>query len=600
VLALSLTWACVAGGAAGQTSAADDRRLSEEAMALLARAVKDGNFAEAEAVVRAAVFQRLSRGPLDRLGSLTDLVYVLRACRYLALADRIDPSRKLSAALGANRNVSRLLFRALQDVPSPEEASSMRKWQTLLAADEQKVFAYVNLSVAMATSRPRPHYVRQPAPSSMLESFRWYTDGNIAFRYDLKVMPMEMCRYLADTQLSLAERRWALARFASTPELPEVYFQVQYDMDYFFKGAPKKIAKVDYTLANLLQYGGICVDQAYFASEVCKALGMPAAIVAGHNAAGEPHAWVACVKARRQGRLTLVEWDANTARYDEQRFYKGDVVDPASGKPIPDSQLLLLGVAAQLPAERREEADAATALAAMVAEAIKADSNELKSAPKIGPALVEQLLIEAVSRNLAHRQVWELTIRLRKAGELSTECLDRLFDFLIGHTAKDYPDYGCEMVLQIVPTYEASRREKIYLAAADVYSHRPDLHARLMTALGDDYALQGKKDQALATYKQVMGAHHELTEVLLTAAARAEDLLLGGGHRDAAIQMYSQLFAQSHQPDAEGAQAADYPQSAYYQIGRRLSELLSDDGQADAAGKVRQKIGNPTRTVEGP
>ena len=68
-------------------------------------------------------------------------------------------------------------------------------------------------------------------------------------------------------------------------------------------------------------------------------------------------------------------------------------------------------------------------------------------------------------------------------------------------------------------------------------------------------------------------------------------------HRDQAIQMYSQLFSQAHKP-ADMA-AADYTQSAYYQLGRRLCDLLGEDGQADAASKVRKKIGNSTRTVEG-
>lgn len=589
-----LAWAGAGAPAAGQVSAADDRRLSEQAMQDLARACKDGNFAAAEARTRGWLFQRLARGPLDRLQAPTDMVYVLRACRYLALADRIDKERKLSAWLAGRRDVSRLLFRALEEVPSPEE--SLRKFQSLLAADEKKVLAYVNLSVAMATSLPFQHYVRQPKPASMLESFGWYTDPNIAFRCDLKALPMEMCRYLADTQLSLDERRWALNKYAQMTDLPSVYFQVQYDMDYFFKGTPKKISKVDYTLPNLLQYGGICIDQAYFTSQVCKALGMPAAIVGGHNAAGEPHAWIACVKTRRQGARTLTEWDTQTARWEEQKFYTGTVVDPASGQRIHDSELVLLGAAMSLPLDRREEADAATTLAAMVAEAIKSQSDELKAAGKIGPAVVEQLLVEAVNRNLAHKRAWELAIRLRQSGQLSTDCLDRLFALLVDRTAKDYPDYSCSLALRIVPTYEAARREKIYQRGAEVYSHRPDLQAQLLIALGDDYAAQGKKDQALKTYRQVVAEARELTEILLIAARRAENVMVAGGHRDQAFQMYKQLFGDVRKGNPR---AADYTQSAYYQLGRRLSELLGEDGQADAARQIRRKIGNSTRTIEG-
>ncbi|MFB3893424.1 MAG: tetratricopeptide repeat protein [Phycisphaerae bacterium] len=611
----------------------DDRWLSVVAMEEFAKAAKDGDWPGLEKRAQELIYQRLVCGRLDRLQALNDLVYCLRAARYLPMADKIDATKKLSAWLAANRDVSRLLFRAMQDVAAPED--SLKKFQALLAADENRVQAYANLAVAFATSLPMAHYVKQPNPASMLDSFGWYTNPRGSFLYDLKAMPYELSRYLADTQLSIGERQWAAGRYpAGRTDLPATYRDPPFDLAYFFRGTPKKLNKAEYTLANILSIGGVCIDEAYFASQICKAAGMPACIVTGRNAAGGAHAWLACFKLRLAGAQAAAEWDANTGRYAEQKYYTGTLTDPATGKKIHDSELALLGAAALLPLDRREEADAATALAAMVAAVVKspppADAEELKklaeeynktlssrvkagdpkrdtsrlgtpppavpaqitAVRKIDASLVEDLILEAANHNIAHRQVWELVLELRKSGGISTECLDRLLDFLVSRTAKDYPDYSCMMILQLAPTYEEpARREKIYLGCIDIYPQRPDLQGQFMIALGDDYAKAGKKDQAFQAYQKVItGKTREITEVYLLAVTHTEELLVAANKRDDAIRMYSQLFDQARKPRVDGG----YPQSAYYRLGKRLAELLTEANQPEAAKKIYEKIGERT------
>lgn len=592
----------------------DDRWLSAAVMEEFARAAKQPDWPSAEKRAQALIVQRLACGHLDKMGALNDLVYVLRASRYLPMADRADPTGKLSSWLAANRDVSRLLLRALPEAKSPEE--SLKKFQALLAADEKRVLAYANLAVAFAVSQPMTHYVKQPDPMAMLESFQWFTNPKGTFRYDLKAMPFELSQYLADTQLSLAERQWA-QRYAGRGDLAGTYLDVKFDGDYFFRGAPKKLTKLKYTLPNIPQADGVCLDQAYFASQVRKTMGVPATIVIGRNAAGGAHAWVAAVKIRTVGGQLTAEWDASTGRYEEQRYYTGMLTDPVSRRKIHDSELALLGAAARLPLDRREEADAATFLAAFTAtrvsspppagvedlkklaqdytrsvadkpKAPKADLERITADRKIDASLVEDLLLEAVNDNLAHRQVWDLVLELRGARKLSDGCLNRLFDFLLARTAKDYPDYSCMMVLKIAPTYgDAARREAIYQQSVDVYRPRPDLQGQLLVALGDDLARQGKKDAAYKTYQQVIGRSRNLTEVFLLAVGHAQDLLLAAQKRDAAIQLYQQLFAETKKPRVDGG----YAQSAYYQLGKRLVELLNDAGQKEEARKVQDKVG---------
>ena len=592
----------------------DDRWLSPAVLDALARAAKDAQWEDLDKQVHTLVLQRLTCDHLDKLTALNDMVYVLRAARYLPIADKVDATGKLSAWLVANRDVSRLLFRGLAEAKSPEEA--LKKFHALLSADEKRVLAYANLTVAFAVGQPMTHYVKQPDAATMAESFAWFTNPKTPFRYDLKAMPFELSQYLADTQLSLAERQWALQRYAQRADLASTYQDLKFDVKYFFHGAPKELTKHKYTLASILDVGGVCIDHAYFASQVCKAMGVPSAIIIGRNAAGGAHAWVANLRLRGSPPQLTAEWDSSTGRTEQQRYYTGTLTDPVSQNKIHDSELALLGAAALLPLDRREEADAATFLAAMVAPLVKAppaggveelqkfaqaynqgadrsknplaDPRQIVAARKIDATLVEDLLVEAVNHNLAHRQVWDLVMELRGKKELSDACLNKLFDLLLTRTAKDYPDYSCLMVMKIAPTYaDVARREAIYLKSIDVYRQRPDLQGQLMVAWGDDLLKQGKKDAALGAYQQVMAKMRDLTEVFLLAARHAQDLLVADKKTDAAIGMYRKLFAETKKPRQDGG----YAQSAYFQLGKRLVDLLTEAGQADEAKKVQDKIG---------
>jgi hypothetical protein len=144
-------------------------------------------------------------------------------------------------------------------------------------------------------------------------------------------------------------------------------------------------------------------------------------------------------------------------------------------------------------------------------------------------------------------------------------------------------------MIQIVPTYEPARREPIYRKAIELYARRPDLQGQLYVALGDDFLAQGRKDLALKAYQDVYTSKlRELTEVFLIASRRAGDMMVDAQHRDDAIALYRKLFGDAHPPaNRNGA----YHQTAYYQLGKRLAELLQEDSKGEEARQILQRIG---------
>lgn len=588
-----------------------DGWLSETMLAELERFSASGEYRALGDRTVEAILARLACGQTQRLTTLNDLVYVLRACRYLPLAEETPGGRKFAKWLVSQRPIARRMFRALAETPSPQRP--MERLHELIAANEKTVLAYPDLAVAFATAQPMRLYRKLESPASMLETFAWYTHRKLRFRYDLKKMPYELSRYLANSRLSLKERQWAMAAYSRHKNPARSYFDLRYDYAHFRLGQPKKNAKLPYTLPVLRQAGGVCLDQAYYASEVCKSIGIPAAIVTGAGASGLGHAWVACLKVAPGGKSAV--WDVQTGRYRAHRYYSGSAASAVTGRQMHDSEFTLVGAAAQLPLIRREEADAAVLLARLVdlagrtsvevkpaalkklaatyneqraKGAPEADTDWIKPVRKLDLELVEDLIGEAIKRNLAHRPAWELIIELRKNDRLPVDHLGRFFDVLVTRTAKEYPEYSCLMAMRIVPTIPTpSRRENVYRRALTLYGWRPDLQGRLLIALGDDYRQQDKKDKALTAYGEAASKSLKVPEVALKATGRAEELLLAANRRDMAIQMYSKLFAKTKR---EKVASVFREQTSHYRLGKRLVDLLEDAGRTDDARSIRAKI----------
>ena len=159
-----------------------DAWLSEICLAELKTFSATGEYEVLGERMEKAILGRLGCGRLGKLSALTDMVYVLSACRHLPSADE-----ELASWLLDHREVSRRLLRALGDVRSAK--ASFGRLKELVDADEKSVLAYPELAVAFATAEPLKHYRDQPAPASLVDCFRYYTKARVRFRYDLRKMP---------------------------------------------------------------------------------------------------------------------------------------------------------------------------------------------------------------------------------------------------------------------------------------------------------------------------------------------------------------------------------------------------------------------------
>ena len=230
-----------------------------------------------------------------------------------------------------------------------------------------------------------------------------------------------------------------------------------------------KLNGQDYTLENLRRFGGVCGEQADFASRVGKSLGVPAEFVDGESTFGELHAWVMWVELKNVTKTGIVFSLDSFGRYSYDKYYVGTLTDPKTGKQMTDRELeLRLQAVGADPIAHRQAALVMWALP-MIREKTKMTvTDELKfldSTMRLSPLLEEPWLdVAQMSREG----------RLGKEhGKQMLSILDRLFI-----TFAPVPDFTWRVFDDMI-SFETvpKQRTRMYERLVALYEQagRPDL-----------------------------------------------------------------------------------------------------------------------------
>jgi hypothetical protein len=167
--------------------------------------------------------------------------------------------------------------------------------------------------------------------------FDWFTREDMLGHtyYKLSRLRAEDLKFVVDAAAPVSELKWSqqavpypLGQFEGT------YFMVKYRNDRAADSSLMTWTGKPYTLQAILADGGICVDQAYFASEAGKARGIPTLLFMGSGQDAR-HAWFGFLDAA--GR-----WNLDAGRYAEQRLVTGTALDPQTWMVISDHELQFL------------------------------------------------------------------------------------------------------------------------------------------------------------------------------------------------------------------------------------------------------------------
>lgn len=218
---------------------------------------------------------------------------------------------------------------------------------------------------------------RLPAPA---EAFAWWVRQQELGRtyHALGRLGTDELKFVVDAAAPFAELEWAQGvPGLPLPKLADAYTMIKYRRDRLEQNQPIW-GGPSYRLAEILQHGGICADQAYFATQAGKARGVPTLLFYGAGNDGR-HAWFGFLDGD-------LKWQLDAGRYGEQRFVTGRALDPQTWRELTDHELRFLSERFRdYPAYRQSQVHAAFAAGFLAARDPAAASRAARKAVSFEP-----------------------------------------------------------------------------------------------------------------------------------------------------------------------------------------------------------------------
>ena len=306
-------------------------------------------------------------------------------------------------------------------------------------------------------------------------------------------LPWEFLIHFVNSKTPRVEREWAVANYVSRRTMyGKCYADVPYDTQMLkTESRVCKLEGKDYSLPNLVDFGGVCAMQADFAARVGKAIGVPSAYVSGETSSGEMHAWVMWVEVKQVSNTGISFTLESHGRYFGDKFYVGMLRDPQSGRQITDREL-----------ELRLQAVGLNPVAYHHAKLVMQAYPLLRDKLKWKPAQEIVFLNSVVDLCPGNEEAWRQVAQLAQGGKISTDSYklmtamcDKLF-----RTFAHFPDFTWTVFDDLVQYQKnAKQRYQLYDRLIQLYevAERPDLACEARLKLSDYWLEDGKSKEVI-------------------------------------------------------------------------------------------------------
>lgn len=404
--------------------------------------------------------------------------------------------------LNSHVDIKEEFFLAIQ--PSHDKVVEVfRLFKELKEKFPKQIEPYANLAIATSVVWDDPKspgiyrywYHAKRTHSNMsgkevgaIENFQYLVDHENVLEGRAREMPWEFLTLLVNHTTPLAEREWALKHYLDRRTgFGKCYSEVPYD-DEMLRTASKtcKLDGKDYTLANILKYGGVCAMQADFAARVGKSIGVPAMYVGGESRSGDLHAWVNWIELLGGNKNSVSFSIESHGRYGIDRYYVGDLEDAQTGQPTTDRAL-------QLRCDSVGRGTITRRHSALVMQAypIISEHGQLDVSKKL------LLLRDTIRLCPENEAAWTAVASLSRAGEIKKGQQKMMVDVLKAFftTFAAFPDFTWEIFDNFV-AYQQDVRVKAqsYVTLVGMYeaAERPDLACKARLKL-TEYLVNDKK-----------------------------------------------------------------------------------------------------------
>ncbi|MCK5849349.1 MAG: hypothetical protein KAH23_00435 [Kiritimatiellae bacterium] len=335
---------------------------------------------------------------------------------------------------------------------SPEKVMDI--WLDLWRNDEEGRDKYIKLAVACAVVFDSP--IREIMPVSKVSAnvdvakrynlFREFAEKR-QFKVPFEGLTASELVWIVDAPVSDEELRWVRRRTSNEHRgsWGKVYDMVPYRINVLRNNVTEKhvyVAEVK-SLLDMLMYGGICSDQAFFASVAAKANGIPAMTIKGERK-GIGHAWFGF-------KQTDDVWDYSSGG---NGYFCEEIRHPQDGRILTDYECQLMFALQKETTERR-----------VAKRSIRLTRVMLKD-KRAGTAL--QVIEATLSKSKLHHDVWQMYLFCLEKNNSEDVAFQKAFEDIRACFVA-YPH-----VIADVDRREAERvfKKKGAKAAAHVFANR--------------------------------------------------------------------------------------------------------------------------------
>ena len=436
-----------------------------------------------------------------------------------------------------------------------------------------------------------------------IEIFDYFVENERRMFFGISKVPVELLCYVVDTTASITEMKWALSRYGGDGEVGKRFFEIKYDYDHFRQGRPKRLTEEGFSLPNIQEFGGVCADQAYFASSVGKAIGIPTAYAWGRSAE-VGHAWVGYLLTRGKRGF----WDFSAGRYPSYQGVQGVTINPQTRQLIPDSVVSLQAELIGRPAKDRHSAAALTDAASRLIELAGTEPDDLAALPlgsnndaatvkprRSAPGRLRHPdgaldLLETGLRNCpGYAPGWVVVRDLAADDELSLKQKKFFSEVLLKLCGKHYPDFAWEVLEPMIKTVDDEKEQDVLWSKTfNVFSHRFDLAARVRMAQGQMWEDAGEVKKAGRCYHDVITRYANAGPFVIEALNKTGTMLEAANQADRVAKLYQETWSSIHPPKQMASPFRT--QSNWYRVGMLYLDRLEATDQPKHAEVVRKKI----------
>ena len=480
---------------------------------------------------------------------------------------------------------------ALLIEPESEDLAKMLRVARLLIVERSEIverLPELAAAIAVVDDAPVVMQINENLAQGCgpLATFDHFVANEKKMLFGLKNIAPELLIYMVDVAAAQIEMDWALRTYAGNRAVGELYDKIEYDFDHLEKGRQKKVSVAGWNLQNILRYGGVCADQAYFASTVGKSIGVPCVFTTATDGVLS-HAWIGFV-GKSGNRPMWIE----VGRYGGYQSVEGFIRDPQTGNLISNTQMpMLLTYGMESLSDRLSSAGLRIAAGRLLRGSVDSKADPKVATPPSAETIEQVLALihVAVEACLTDARSWEVVALAAKSGAMTTQQKQQWSADILTLCGDSYPEFAWRTISPMINSIsDVERRQEALDSALAIFNSRGDLAGQILLQQATLYKSQGDPLAAGRCYETILNRYANDGPFAIVALQEASKLLAEKNDAFANVTLHERAFGIMEVPIEISPRFAR--QSNWYRSGVMLAQALRIVGRSNDALLLEQRM----------